>query len=93
MDYNDSTNESGSWLALQSAMPVNAQYNFDTPVHISSYEIVSQHYFEELRSPKVRRLQGSNDNSNWTDLLLLPMRLVGENGEARNYQILIRKKI
>ena len=84
---NDSTTESGRWLALQSAIPVNAQYNFDTPVHISSYEIVSQNYFEELRSPKAWRLQGSNDNSDWTDLHTVTNETGWGEWEARNYQI------
>ena len=91
---NDSTTESGRWLALQSAIPVNAQYNFDTPVHISSYEIVSQNYFEELRSPKA-----------WRDYkvqmiiqigqicILLPMRLVGENGRQEIIKFLTRKSL
>ena len=61
----------GRWLPLQSNLPdvyLHYQFPAGTTHRATSYRLMSGHYNPSKRSPKSFTLQGSNDDSNWTNL-------------------------
>ena len=89
---NDSTTANGRWLARRvnsnnSIVDISVQYNFESPTAVSSYQIVSQHWKVEKRSPKSWTIKGSNDNSTWNNLDRVTNQINWGEWEARNYPI------
>jgi hypothetical protein len=81
-------NTSTVWMPEQSALPnVYLTWQFTNPVQVNEYKIMVGDVLPEERSPKDFKLQGSNDNSTWSDLATESNATGWTGDEVRTYSV------